>query len=110
MAMQPKLKGVAPMRIAKPFTIAVLALGVAAPAAGAACLTKGAVATSATEASAKWFAMETMVQAVDWGLWPGYVATSKVAGYRISGERYVCHGGVGGVTCQARATFCKLGQ
>ena len=85
---------------------ALLMLTGLAPA-GAACLTKGAVATSGTEASAKWFAMETMVQAVGWDLWPGYVATSKVAGYKVTGERYRCKADGGGVTCQAKATFCK---
>jgi len=95
-----------------PKSILPLSLAAAMLLAGnadAACLTKGAVATSGTEASAKWFAMETMVQAVDWGLWPGYVATSKVDGYSVRGEHYRCKPDAGGVTCQARATFCKLG-
>lgn len=75
--------------------------------ASAACVTKGAIATSDSEKSAKWYAMETMVQAVDWGIWPTYVATSKVTGYRVSGEHYSCTKDSGGVTCRARATFCK---
>jgi hypothetical protein len=90
--------------------IAAWIVATGANIAGAACLTKGAVATSGTEASAKWFAMETMVQAVDWGLWPGYVATSKVDGYKVVGEKYTCRSDGGGITCNARATFCKLGK
>jgi len=95
------------MRIATGIFILAVAVALPASGAGAACVTKGAVATSGTAASAKWFAMETMVQAVDWSLWPGYVATSKVAGYKVTGEHYKCHPDAGGVTCQAQATFCK---
>jgi hypothetical protein len=94
-------------------TVTLLALALAssagAPAAHAACVTKGAVATSTDAKSAKWFALETMVQAVSWGLWPGFVATSKVDGYKITGERYSCKPDAAGVTCQGRATFCKAG-
>ena len=73
------------------------------------CVTKGAEATSTTEKSAKWFALETMVQAVSWGLWPGFVATGNVAGYTVQDEKYVCTKGTGTVTCRGRATFCKTG-
>jgi hypothetical protein len=92
-------------------TLAVLAIATAIPAsaANAGCLTKGAVATSADAKSAKWFALETMVQAVGWDLWPGFVATNKVAGYKITGQRYTCKPDAGSVTCQGRATFCKVG-
>jgi len=97
------------MRIAATFPIilAATALALAAGGASAACLTKGAVATSGTESSAKWYAMETMVQAVDWALWPSYVATSKVEGYRVTGERFKCKTDGASVTCQGRASFCK---
>ena len=71
-----------------------------------ACVTKGAVATSDSEKSAKWFALETMVQSVSWGLWPGFLANGKVEGYAISNERYSCKS-EGGVTCRGQATFCK---
>lgn len=98
------------MRLAAMLSLGLLTNTFSAGDAVAACLTKGAVATSGTEASAKWFAMETMVQAVDWGLWPGYVATSTVAGYKVTGEHYRCRPDAGGVTCQARATFCKAGN
>jgi hypothetical protein len=94
-------------------TVTVLAVALATSAgatvAQAACVTKGAIATSADAKSAKWFALETMVQAVSWGLWPGFVATNKVAGYTITGERYTCKPDAGSVTCQGRATFCKVG-
>ncbi|MFG3591015.1 hypothetical protein [Bradyrhizobium sp. RDI18] len=46
-------------------------------------MTKGAVATSTSADSAKWFAMETMVQNVSWGLWPGFLANGRVAGYKV---------------------------
>lgn len=74
--------------------------------ATAGCVTKGAVATSGSAESAKWFALETMVQAVSWGLWPGFVATNKVAGYNVVNERYNCKPDGGQVTCRGRATFC----
>ncbi len=76
-------------------------------AAHAACVSKGAVATAGSAESAKWYALETMVQAVSWGLWPGFVATNKVEGYRVTNERYKCNPDGGQVTCHGRATFCK---
>ncbi len=75
-------------------------------AAGAGCVTKGAVATSGSAASAKWFALETMVQNVSWGLWPGFLANGKVEGYKVVNERYTCKPDGGQVTCHGRATFC----
>ena len=95
------------MRITAIALMAALAAAIGISSAQAACVTQGAIATSADAKSAKWYVMETMVQAVDWGLWPGYVATSKVAGYKVTGERYKCKPDAGGVTCQGRATFCK---
>ena len=83
---------------------ALLAFGVSGATAG--CVTKGAVATSGSAESAKWFALETMVQAVSWGLWPGFVATNKVEGYNIKNEHYKCNPEGGQVTCHGRATFC----
>lgn len=83
-----------------------LVLGVV-PAQAAKCVTKAAVATSGSAESAKWFVLETMVQAVDWGLWPGFVATGKVAGYKIRRQSYRCKG-KGSVTCRGKATFCKI--
>ncbi len=81
------------------------ALGASAASAG--CVNKGAVATSDSEKNAKWYAMETMVQAVSWGLWPGWLQTGKVEGYRVTSERYRCSKDGGGVTCHGRATFCS---
>ncbi len=77
-----------------------------ATAATAGCVTKGAVATAGSADSAKWYALETMVQAVSWGLWPGFVATNKVEGHTIKGEKYDCKPDGGQVTCHGRATFC----
>jgi hypothetical protein len=94
-------------------TIAIAGLALAAAmtlsttAATAQCVNKGAVATAGSAESAKWYALETMVQAVSWGLWPGFVATNKVEGYTVKNERYKCSPDGGQVTCQGRATFCK---
>ena len=92
------------------------AMLVASGAAEAQCVTKGANASASSESSAKWYVMETMVQAVSWGLWPGFLAANpehtsnyKVAGYRISNERYQCSPQGGQVFCRGRATFCKVG-
>lgn len=86
----------------------------AAGSAQAGCVTKAANATAGSESSAKWFVMETMVQAVSWGLWPGFLSANpqhtanyKVAGYKITGERYTCKPQGGQVFCRGRATFCK---
>lgn len=81
-------------------------LAFAASTAQAQCVTKAANATSGSESSAKWFVMETMVQAVSWGLWPGYVANSKVEGYTIKNEKYNCKPEGGAVFCRGSATFC----
>ncbi|CCB68146.1 MULTISPECIES: hypothetical protein [unclassified Hyphomicrobium] len=93
-----------------------LLIGVAAAAlvslgagvANAGCMTKGAVATSTSADSAKWFAMETMVQNVSWGLWPGFLANGQVAGYKVVNKKYRCSPNGSMVTCHGRATFCKL--
>lgn len=86
---------------------AVMTLTATSASAAGACLTKGAVATAGSADSAKWYALETMVQAVSWGLWPGFVATNKVEGYAIKDEKYKCNPDGGQVTCHGRATFCK---
>jgi hypothetical protein len=75
-------------------------------AARADCLNKAAVATSGSEKSAKWFALETMVQAVSWGLWPSFVANGTTPGYRITAQSYRCKSQNGAVTCTGQATFC----
>ncbi len=82
------------------------ALTLTTTTATAGCVTKGAVATAGSAESAKWYALETMVQAVSWGLWPGFVATNKVAGHAVKNEKYVCKPDGGQVTCRGRATFC----
>lgn len=89
-------------------TIAAAGLGFAAPAQ-AGCVNKGAVATAGSEKDAKWYAMETMVQGVSWGLWPGWLSTGKVEGYVVKNERYRCGPDGGQVTCHSRATFCTKG-
>jgi hypothetical protein len=71
------------------------------------CVKKAAEATSTSEDSAKWFALETMVQAVSWGLWPSFVATGDVPGYKIKDQKYKCDKSGMGVTCRGQATFCK---
>lgn len=86
--------------------VVAAALSLGAGAANAGCVTKGAVATSTSADSAKWFAMETMVQSVSWGLWPGFLATGEVAGYKVINKHYKCSPEGGMVTCHGRATFC----
>jgi hypothetical protein len=95
---------------------AALALVFAAAGAEAQCVTKGAKAYASSEASAKWYVMETMVQDVSWGLWPGFLQANpehtahyKVEGYKITNERYQCKPEGGQVFCRGRATFCKAG-
>ncbi len=94
-------------------TVRAVALAVplffAAGAAQAQCVTKGANATAGSADSAKWFVMETMVQAVSWGLWPGWLSNGKVAGYSVKSEKYDCKPDGSQVTCRGRATFCKAG-
>jgi len=93
----------------KSVALAVVAAGLlaGAPVAEAECVKKGAVATSGSADSAKWFALETMVQSVSWGLWPGFLANGKVEGYNVVNESYKCTPDGGTVTCRGTATFCK---
>jgi hypothetical protein len=83
----------------------VASLGASVAYAG--CVTKGAVATSTSADSAKWYALETMVQSVSWGLWPGFLANGQVEGYKVVNKQYRCKPDGGMVTCHGRATFCK---
>lgn len=97
--------------------VAAAALAAAVLASGGAqaqCVTKGANATAGSADSAKWYVMETMVQSVSWGLWPGFLSANpqhtsnyKVEGYRITNEKYDCKPQGGQVFCRGRATFCK---
>ncbi len=93
----------------KAFRIAIWcsALAFSVTAAEAACVTKAAVATAESEKSAKWYALETMIQSVSWGLWPGFLANGKVEGYNITNERYSCKSEGAGTTCRGQATFCQ---
>lgn len=84
----------------------VAAISLSATSASAGCVSKAAVATAGSAESAKWYALETMVQAVSWGLWPGFVATNKVEGYNVVNEHYNCKPDGGQVTCHGRASFC----
>lgn len=91
------------------YIVPALLVAMAASAAHAGCVTKGAVATSTSADSAKWFALETMVQSVSWGLWPSFLADGSVPGYKISNQHYNCKPDGGSVTCRGQATFCKTG-
>ncbi|MFN0217313.1 MAG: hypothetical protein ACKVP4_00710 [Hyphomicrobium sp.] len=93
------------------FAGAAIAVSIAclSTAAEAGCVTKAAKATAGSTESAKWYVMETMVQAVSWGLWPGWLSTGKVEGYSVHGERYSCKPDGGQVTCRGRANFCTKG-
>ncbi len=84
-------------------------LVVGATSADAGCMRKAAQATAESAQSAKWFAMETMVQSVGWELWPAFLANGSVPGYSVSNKKSKCvtaAGGIG-VTCKSQATFCK---
>ena len=94
-----------PISVACLTLAAVLPIGTGAAFAGD-CVKKAAVATAGTADQAKWYALETTVQAVSWNLWPGYVATSKVEGYRVA-DSYSCKPDGGQTTCNVTATFCK---
>lgn len=95
------------MKISSVAAVVGVALSLAAGSANAAeCVKKAAVATSATADQAKWFALETTVQALSWGLWPGFVSTNKVEGYTVA-DSYSCKPDGGQVTCNVRTTFCK---
>lgn len=72
----------------------------------AACLKKAAEATAGSEKEARWYALETMVQSVSWGIWPAFVADGSTPGYRIAKQHYRCSPSAGGVTCRGQATFC----
>ena len=75
----------------------------------AGCVTKAAQATAGTEASAKWFAMETIVQQISWGLWPGWVASGKIAGHSVRNRKARCSSSGLGSTCKVQATICTTG-
>ena len=96
------------MRFVKLITIAAAAGMMATTAQAADCVRKGAEATAGDEASAKWFALETMVQSVSWGLWPSFVANGSTPGYEITKQKYKCTKSGLSVTCRGAATFCKV--
>ncbi len=95
--------------MSKLFIIAALATAPAvwSASAQAACMNKAAKASSFSESQAKWFAMETIVQQVDWGIWPTWVATGKTPGYAIKKVSYDCTPGGFGTECTARARVCS---
>lgn len=93
-------------------SIAALALAaiLAVPGiAQAGCVTKAAEATAGTAESAKWFALETMVQSVSWGLWPSFLQDGSTPGWKITSQEYQCSKSGAGVTCVGNATFCTTG-
>lgn len=86
----------------------VFGLLLAVPAAAeASCVKKAARATAGSESSAKWFAMETIVQQVSWGLWPGWVVTGELPGYTVKKKFYKCKPEGSLYNCFAQATICK---
>ncbi|MGH1417363.1 MAG: hypothetical protein ACRBCJ_00725 [Hyphomicrobiaceae bacterium] len=87
-------------------TAIALAPGMWSASAHAACMNKAAKASAFSESQAKWFAMETIVQQVDWGIWPVWVASGKTPGYSIKKVRYECAPGGFGSECTARARIC----
>jgi len=94
----------------KKVAVVFFACATVAEGAQAKCLKKAAIATAENEKSAKWYALETMVQAVSWGIWPVFVADGSTPGYRISTQKYRCKKDGGAVTCKGQATFCPSGK
>ena len=90
--------------------MAVAAIALAAAPAAARCLDKAAEATAGSEKDAKWFVMETMVQAVSWGLWPAFVADGSTPGWKVTRQRYKCRSNGASVTCRGQATFCPTAK
>ena len=86
--------------------LAVAAISFGAGTANAGCIDERRSRDFDSADSAKWFAMETMVQNVSWGLWPGFLANGDVAGYKVVNKQYKCSPDGGMVTCHGRATFC----
>lgn len=91
------------------FGVCIFMAGVAG-GAQAKCLNKAAIASSGDAKSAKWFALETMVQSVSWGIWPAFVANGSTPGYRIAKQRYKCENSGVSVTCKGWATFCPTAK
>lgn len=94
------------MKFAKAFGIVAIVALTGATSAHAGCVKKSAEATAESKSSAQWYALETMVQSVSWGLWPAFVASGDVPGYRVINKRYKCAPSGGMVKCRGTATFC----
>lgn len=94
------------MRKTLAVTSVAAAVVLAVTPASAQCLNKAAEATAGSEKDAKWFALETMVQSVSWGIWPAFVADGSTPGWKVTRQRYKCQPQGGAVLCRGQATFC----
>lgn len=83
----------------------------AAPVSAATCINKGAEGTNSTPDGARFQAWEAILQATDWGMWAGWMASSQkvgtAPGYKVSKVRWKCGAGGLGTQCRVYATLCK---
>lgn len=77
----------------------------------AGCVNKGAEGTNTTPDGARFQAWEAILQATDWGMWAGWMASSQkigtAPGYKVSKVRWKCGAGGIGTQCRVYATLCK---
>ncbi len=72
------------------------------------CWKKGAIGWASDTAGAKFQVDEALLQAVDWGAWASWMATSTTPGYSFGPRTYRCKNDGSGIKCQGQATICKL--
>ena len=96
--------------------VAVAGMSAMAGTAEASCVKKGAIGSAGSQDGAKLQVDEALLQAVDWGAWAAWMASSNkvgaaanVGGYSFGKRTYKCEqGGSWGWTCRGQATICKL--
>lgn len=91
--------------------VAAVMLAGSAAAASAQCVNKGGEGTGGSPDGARFQAWEAVLQATDWGMWAGWMASStKVGvapGYKVSKVRWKCSKGGLGSVCRVYARLCK---
>lgn len=88
------------------------ALVMAGAAAQAQCINKAGKGTGGNDESAKFQAWEAVLQAIDWGSWGTWMASSQTVGvapgYKVSNVKQRCSaGGALGRECVVGAKLCK---
>ena len=104
---------------AKVLAAAIVAAGIAfasvpaaeAQKAGGACVNKAGEGTGSSKDAAMFQAWEAVLQATDWGMWTGWMATSmkvgEAPGYKVSNLKSSCSAGGMGQVCRVQATLCQ---